>query len=153
MFRSVPGPSIRHSVPCVLPHVSLLREQRRSRNEPRIPFPTYLSVSEQDRGNLGAVTSELWALAQDSSQPETHKDQSTSEYSCPGPQAEPIGHSLTHTPHCQPRAGVSLTWLRVWPGHPDTSRTRKASPSLCESWALNPPKHLVDVLRDPVFPA
>lgn len=91
----------------------------------------------------------MWALSQDCSQPETHKDQSTSEYSCPGPQAKPVGHSPSHTPHCQPQAGVSLTWLRVWPGRPDTSRPHRPSPSLCASWALNPHKHLVDGLRDP----
>lgn len=40
VFHCAPGPSRRHSVPCVLPHVSLLTEQRRSRNEPRVPTPT-----------------------------------------------------------------------------------------------------------------
>lgn len=104
-------------------------------------------------GNLVTVTSEVWALAQDSNQPEIHKNQSTSQYSCPGPQAKPVEHSPTHMPHCQPKAGVSLSWLRIWPDHPDTSRTGRLTPSLCESWALNPHKHLVDGLKDPVCPA
>nr|KAF6403653.1 hypothetical protein HJG59_010054 [Molossus molossus] len=91
MFYSVLGPSSRHSVPRVLPHVSLLTEQRRNRNETWVPSPTSPmseqgEASQRKRGNLVAVTSEVWALAQDSNQPETHKDQSTSEYSCPGPQ-------------------------------------------------------------------
>lgn len=60
-------------------------------------------LPECTQGNLIAVTSEVWALAQDSSQPETHKDQSISEYSCPGPQAKPVGHSPTHTPVVSPR--------------------------------------------------
>lgn len=110
-------------------------------------------LSECTQGNLIAITSEVWALAQDSSQPETHKDQSTSEYSCPGPQAKPVGHSPTHTPRCQPKARVGLTQLRIWPGHPDTSGAHRPSLSLCVSWVLSPHKHLVDGLRDPVSPA
>lgn len=138
-----PWPPSRHSVPRVLPHVSLLTEQRRNRNEPRVPSPTSPrseqgEASQCKRGNLIVVTSEVWALAQDSNQPETHKDQSTSE--CyPGPQAKPVGQfgggkqRFTHSPHCQPKAGVGLTQPRIWPGHPSTSGARRPLPSLCVS--------------------
>lgn len=48
-------------------------------------------LSGRERGNQVAVTSEMWALAQDSSRPETHRDQSTCRRSCPGPSAKPRG--------------------------------------------------------------
>lgn len=88
-----------------LSHVSLLTEQRRSGNEPRVPTPHPHVRTGYKRGEVIAVTSEVWAPAQDSNQPETHKDQSTSERSRPGPQAKPAGKGLTgkglthHTPH------------------------------------------------------
>lgn len=120
VFHSALGPSRRHSVPCVLSsHVSLLTEQRRSRNEPRVPTPYPRVRTGYTRGEVIAVTSEVWALAQDSNQPEAHKDQSTSERSRPGPQAKPVGKAY-HTPrHLSGRS--RLTQLRIWPGHPSTS--------------------------------
>lgn len=51
IFHSVLGPSRRHSVLCVLPHVSLLTEQR-SRREPQVPSPTS-PMSEQGEASLG----------------------------------------------------------------------------------------------------
>lgn len=65
-------------MPRVLPHVSLLTEQRRNRNEPWVPSPTSPrseqgEASQCKRGNLIVVTSEVWALAQDSNQPELTK--------------------------------------------------------------------------------
>lgn len=87
---------------CSSPSGQWHTEQRRKRNEPRCPhIRTGLRpppLSGHERGNQVAVTSEVWALAQDSSRPETHRDQSTCRRSCPGPSAKPRGEGAGPSP-------------------------------------------------------
>lgn len=84
------------------------------------------------RGKVIALTSEVWALAQDSNQPETHKDQSTSECSHPGPQAKPVGKGLTTRPVIS--SGRSRPDPAEDLARPSQhQRARRLSPSLCAS--------------------
>ena len=96
-FHSVLGPSGRHMAPHVLPQVSNYLQNRGGVGmNPRclLHIPLVRTglrpLSGREQGNQAAVTSSVWVLAQDSHQPETHKDQSTNKYSCSGPQAKPI---------------------------------------------------------------
>ncbi|CAK6440096.1 unnamed protein product [Pipistrellus nathusii] len=118
--------------PCVT-----LTEQRRSGNEPRLPTPHPNVRTGYKRGEVIAVTSEVWALAQDSNQPETHKDQSTSERRChPGPQAKPVGKGLPHAVIGSGRSRPDPAEDLARPSQ--HQRARRLSPSLCI-----PSEHLI----------
>lgn len=107
-------------------------------------------LPECTQGNLIAVTSEVWALAQDSSQPETHKDQSISEYSCLDLRPNLWGIA--------PPTRLLSAQGRSWPdpaedlARPSRHQWGTQTKPPCV-WALSPHKHLVDGLRDPVSSA
>lgn len=79
------------------------------------------------------LSSSVWILAPDSSQPRVHRDQSTCKYSCPGPQVEP---------HGVPGPRASLTPI-VGPGRslPDPTQDPDSAAGQTPGHAALPGRH------------